>query len=92
MAKLIGKSGDPDQTPHYAASDLGLHCLPIPFGVSRLLNGLTFSMPCKSSAEEIVKAAVFNTFQGTWRMLMYCKTMFDQYYCIKTENICYISR
>ena len=22
-------SGDPDQTPHYAASDLGLHCLPM---------------------------------------------------------------
>ena len=38
------------------------------------------------------KAAVFNTSQGTWRMLMYWKTMFDRYYCIKTENICYISR
>ena len=30
-------SGDPDQTLHYAASDLGLHCLPITLlGVSRL--------------------------------------------------------
>ena len=38
------------------------------------------------------KAAVFNTSQGTWRMLMDWKTMFDRYYCIKTENICYISR
>ena len=38
------------------------------------------------------KAAVFNTSQGTWRMLMHLKTMFDRYYCIKTENICYISR
>ena len=37
-------------------------------------------------------AAVFNTSQGTWRMLMHWKTMFDRYYCIKTENICYISR
>ena len=36
-------------------------------------------------------AAVFNTSQGTWRMLMHWKTMFDCYYCIKTENICYIS-
>ena len=38
------------------------------------------------------KAAVFNTSQGTWRMLMHWKNMFDRYYCIKTENICYISR
>ena len=37
MAKIFANSGDPDQTPHSAASDLGLHCLPITFqGVSRL--------------------------------------------------------
>ena len=29
MAKLFANSGDPDQTPRSAASDLGLHCLPI---------------------------------------------------------------
>ena len=28
MAKLFANSGDPDQMPHSAASDLGLHCLP----------------------------------------------------------------
>ena len=27
MAKLFANSGDPDQTPRSAASDLGLHCL-----------------------------------------------------------------
>ena len=27
MAKLFANSADPDQTPHSAASDLGLHCL-----------------------------------------------------------------
>ena len=27
--KIFANSGDPDQTPHYAASDLGLHCLPM---------------------------------------------------------------
>ena len=32
---------------------------------------------------EMLKAAVFNTSQGTWRMLMHWKTMFDRYYCIK---------
>ena len=29
MAKLFANSGNPDQTPRSAASDLGLHCLPI---------------------------------------------------------------
>ena len=29
MAKLFANSEDPDQTLHSAASDLGLHCLPI---------------------------------------------------------------
>ena len=28
MTKLFANSGDPDQTPPSAASDLGLHCLP----------------------------------------------------------------
>ena len=27
MTKLFANSGDPDQTPRSAASDLGLHCL-----------------------------------------------------------------
>ena len=37
MAILLANSGDPDQTPRSAASDLGLHCLPITFlVVSRL--------------------------------------------------------
>ena len=36
-AKLFANSGDPDQTPHSAASDLGLHCLPVTLlRVSRL--------------------------------------------------------
>ena len=36
MAKLFANSGDPDQMPCSAASDLGLHCLPIThLGVSR---------------------------------------------------------
>ena len=37
MAELFANSGDPDQMPRSAASDLGLHCLPITLlGVSRL--------------------------------------------------------
>ena len=37
MVKLFANRRDPDQTPHYAASDMGLHCLPLTIlGVSRL--------------------------------------------------------
>ena len=37
MVELFANSEDPDQTPHSAASDLGLHSLPVTlFGVSRL--------------------------------------------------------
>ena len=37
MGKLFANSGDPDQMLHSAASDLGLHCLPITLlGLSRL--------------------------------------------------------
>ena len=37
MDKLFANREDPDQTPRSAASDLGLHCLPITLlGVSRL--------------------------------------------------------
>ena len=37
MVELFANSGDPDQTPRSAASDLGLHCLPVTFlGVSIL--------------------------------------------------------
>ena len=31
MAKPFANSEDPDQTPRFAASNLGLHCFPIPF-------------------------------------------------------------
>ena len=37
MVELFANSGDPDQMPHSAASDLGLHCLPVTLlRVSRL--------------------------------------------------------
>ena len=45
MAKLFANSGDPDQTPRSAVSDLGLHCLPITLlRVSRLqcVNSLAY--------------------------------------------------
>ena len=46
MAEVFANSEDPDQTPHSAASDLGLHCLPITFlGVSRLQWFKGFELP-----------------------------------------------
>ena len=40
MAKLFANSGDPDPMLHFAASDLGLHCLTITFYRSPDYNGL----------------------------------------------------
>ena len=40
MVELLAKSGDPDQTPHSAASDLGLHYLPVTRLGSTVFNGL----------------------------------------------------
>ena len=41
MIKLFANSGNPDQTPHSAASDLGLHCLLVtPLG-SPVFNWIT---------------------------------------------------
>ena len=37
MVELFANSGDPDEMPYSAASDLGLHCLPVThLGVSSL--------------------------------------------------------
>ena len=38
---LLVNNGDPDQTPHYVASDLGLHCLPMVILRVPGKNGLT---------------------------------------------------
>ena len=40
MVKLFANSGDPDHTPRSAASDQGLHCLPITLLQSPNYNGL----------------------------------------------------
>ena len=45
MVELFANCGDPDQTPHSAASDLHLHCLPITLLGSPDCNGLTPSAP-----------------------------------------------
>ena len=55
MAKLFANSEDPDQRPRSAASDLGLHCLPITLlGVSRLqwvmvADSNSFLSPCQEN-------------------------------------------
>ena len=61
-------------------------------GSNMVFHALTFARSRGRCWKLRPEAAVFNTSLGTWRMLMHWKTMFDHYYCIKTENICYISR
>ena len=53
MAKLFANSGDPDQTPCSAASDLGLHYLPSTFYGYPDYNGLT------TSSAKCVKVSFF---------------------------------
>ena len=62
----------------------------ISIGIKHVFSCINF----RQFPREVLKteATVFNTSLGTWRMLMHWKTMFDRYYCIKTENSCYISR
>ena len=50
-------SGDADQTPRFAASDLGLHCLPVTHKYKRTLwlygisSGSTANVPTKRTTE-----------------------------------------
>ena len=62
------------------------------YGSNMVFHTLTFARSRWRCWKLWPEAAVFNTSQGTWRMLMHWKNMFDRYYCIKTENICYVSR
>ena len=81
-----------------AASGLGLHekaCLiliVLLYGSNIVFHALTFARFRGRCWKPQPPASVFNTSQGTWRMFMHWKPIFDRYYCIKTENICYISR
>ena len=56
-----------------------------------IFHALTFARSWERFGKPRPEAVVFNTSLGTWQMLMHWKTMFDHYYCIKTENICYVS-
>ena len=58
MEKLFANSGDPDQTLHSAASDLGLHCLPITILLGPDYNGLNY-IHRDFKYEKDVKIAVF---------------------------------
>ena len=53
MAKLFANSGDPDQTPRSAASDLGLHCFPMTLLRSPEYNGLSHAM-LKALSRDII--------------------------------------
>ena len=54
METYVTNSGEPDQTPHFAASDLVLHCLPMSHKMdvrlirvtSLRLNGATVKSTC----------------------------------------------
>ena len=49
---LYANSGDPDQTPLYVASDLGLYCFPCPTKRTLDLYGLIFHNIRKRKVQE----------------------------------------
>ena len=46
---MLPNSGDPDQTLRFAASDLGLHCLPMPFYGTISRSGLIWLRQSKTN-------------------------------------------
>ena len=81
---------------YYTLRNFHVHPVPVITyhykGSNMVFHALTFARSRGRCWKLRPKAVVFNTSQGTWRMLMHWKTLFNHYYCIKTENICYISR
>ena len=62
MVKLYANSGDPDQTPCSAASDLGLHCLPVtPLEVSQYL-GQILHLNFVSERSTAFTCSIFNLY------------------------------
>ena len=79
MVELFAKSGNPNQMPHSAASDLGLQCLPITLlGVSRLqwVKALV-----TAEAENILKYVSF-IFLGMQYLMMYLGHKLYDFYCM----------
>ena len=64
MVELFANSGDPDQTPHSAMSDLGLHCLPVTDLGSPVFNGLKpIASPCTCTCETLLNDACLRSAQ-----------------------------
>ena len=71
MDKLFANSEDPDPTPHSAASDLGLHCLPITLlGVSQIQWVKTLLGTAKSGHNREVVLTV-NTYYFVFELEFY---------------------
>ena len=65
MVELFANSGDLDQTPHFAASDLGLHCLPITLQGYPDYNGLNHKYVwIVTCIEKKAIASIINLFQA----------------------------
>ena len=80
---LIGKA----QISHRVWSGSPLSTNRIITGINMVFHALTFARSRGRCWKPRPKASVFNTSQGTWRLLMHWKTMFGRYYCIKTGYI-----
>ena len=90
MAKLFANSRDPEQTPHSAVSDLGLHCLPIILlWVSRLqwiniILGEMANSPHPEQTAPIWDLHCLPFYQNSW-----CSKSEDNYHNIKSKLMQY---
>ena len=62
MENPVRNNVDSDQTPHYVASDLGLHPITGFQAINGIINHVLFL--------QVPKPWVFNISRGIWRMLM----------------------
>ena len=56
MVELFASNGDPNKTPRSAASDIGLHCLPVTRLGSPVFNGLE-QTPFQEANKTILRIA-----------------------------------
>ena len=79
MNILYANSGDPDQTSHFAASDLGLHCLRMPhkkdaglFGLKSVFTFIPAYNSCIIKCHLLITSAAYLRVQIiSWKQCVY---------------------
>ena len=77
MVELFANSGDPDQTPHSVASDLGLHCLEVTcLGVSNL-QWVNLAQTSESERYRPILASLWSTQKFSFHHIIFYSNYLD---------------